>query len=411
LGADALAAAWEYEYTESGGEVQQEASVNSGHFRFRPGFVPRKMCSFMETTGYCQKGDACTFAHSAEELQNAEGSNFQEVKGDVQEPQEVEVEVVEDAPVGLKQEKPADTKLETEAVAGSRFRPGFIPRRMCSTFESTGYCKFADACTFAHSLDELEGGTTVPKNVYVQQAQEGAEVAPNSNVIGPRVFQGNFRPSVLCKMWIKHPSQCQDGDACTFAHGLLELRGDLQEHLGMLRTIGFFGARAMPDPDPTAMALYAEASHGSKGSKGSKGSWSKGMGSWSGKSDAFADAAAAYAAAPNEKGARGGNNGKFMPEETHVVNRFKVRNFPSLRPVKLCNFWVQSPEMCQRGESCTFAHGVAELNPQALAMNEGVSRFLHTGFTPRVMCKNITGKGSCSRGLFCSFAHSDLEMQ
>jgi len=104
----------------------------------------------METTGYCQKGDACTFAHSAEELQNAEGSclaefeepappcafarpesqrvraserdqavpcpgNFQEVKGDVQEPQEVEVEVVEDAPVGLKQEKPADTKLETEA--------------------------------------------------------------------------------------------------------------------------------------------------------------------------------------------------------------------------------------------------------------------------------------------------------
>ena len=70
----------------------------------------------------------------------------------------------------------------------------------------------------------------------------------------------------------------------------------------------------MPDPDPTAMALYAEASHGSKGSKGS----------WSGKSDAFADAAAAYAAAPNEKGARGGNNGKFMPEETHVVNRFKV---------------------------------------------------------------------------------------
>jgi hypothetical protein len=26
-----------------------------------------------------------------------------------------------------------------------------------STFESNGYCKFADACTFAHSLDELEG--------------------------------------------------------------------------------------------------------------------------------------------------------------------------------------------------------------------------------------------------------------
>ena len=75
----------------------------------------------------------------------------------------------------------------------------------------------------------------------------------------------------------------------------------------MIQLAGFFGARAMPDPDPTAMALYAEASHGSNGFKGSKGfksSWSKGMGK-SGKSDAFADAV-------------------FMPEETQVVNQFKV---------------------------------------------------------------------------------------
>ena len=51
----------------------------------------------------------------------------------------------------------------------------------------------------------------------------------------------------------------------------------------------------------------------------------------------------------------------------HHFSRLPVlrRNFPSLRPMKLCNFWVQSPEMCQRGESCTFAHGVAELHLEA----------------------------------------------
>ena len=41
--------------------------------------------------------------------------DFQEVKGDVEQAQVVEVEVVEDEPVGLKQEEPAATKLETEA--------------------------------------------------------------------------------------------------------------------------------------------------------------------------------------------------------------------------------------------------------------------------------------------------------
>ena len=48
-------------------EVKTNANREGIDFELRLG-------SFMETTGYCQKGDACTFAHSAEELQNAEGS-------------------------------------------------------------------------------------------------------------------------------------------------------------------------------------------------------------------------------------------------------------------------------------------------------------------------------------------------
>eukprot|EP00435_Cladocopium_sp_Y103_P005599 s3785_g1.t2 len=64
---DASDGLWEY---KDSGEWQQEAPVSTGHSRFRPGFVPRKMCSYVQSTGFCEKGDACTFAHSEDELQN-----------------------------------------------------------------------------------------------------------------------------------------------------------------------------------------------------------------------------------------------------------------------------------------------------------------------------------------------------
>ncbi|CAK9065024.1 unnamed protein product [Durusdinium trenchii] len=106
----------------------------NGHSRFRAGFVPRKMCSYMETAGYCQKGDACTFAHSPAELANGG----------------IELGGAGDVGGSLWEAAPA--------AEHGRFPVGFVPRKMCSYLESTGYCHRGDACTFAHNHTELANG-------------------------------------------------------------------------------------------------------------------------------------------------------------------------------------------------------------------------------------------------------------
>ena len=42
--------------------------------------------SFMETSGYCQKGDTCTFAHTNEELQNGHSESCLETAGETEIP-------------------------------------------------------------------------------------------------------------------------------------------------------------------------------------------------------------------------------------------------------------------------------------------------------------------------------------
>ena len=63
-----------------------------------------------------------------------------------------------------------------------------------------------------------------------------------------------------------------------------------------------------------------------------------------------------------------------------------VRTFQEgLQPTELCSHWLKSPELCQNGDLCPFAHGVPELRPDmAEQQRELVSRFLHTGFKPKV---------------------------
>lgn len=63
-----------------------------------------------------------------------------------------------------------------------------------------------------------------------------------------------------------------------------------------------------------------------------------------------------------------------------------VRSFQEgLQPTELCSHWLKSPELCQNGDLCPFAHGVPELRPDmAEQQRELVSRFLHTGFKPKV---------------------------
>ncbi|CAK9091138.1 unnamed protein product [Durusdinium trenchii] len=280
-----------------------------------------------------------------------------------------------------------------------RSRPGFVSRKMCSYIDSIGYCQKGDACIFAHSPAELANGddrSSGPEtsNVYAKEAEveedTPGQVASDSSSIGPRNFDKDFRPSKLCRIWIQHPSQCSD--SCTFAHGLMEMAGGVNMHLDKLAAAGLFGRKAaaavaestMPPVIQPGLALFTgQRAASGKGYKGSGG---------------------AGAAVPNGKG------DSFGPDFAEL-NLFNVRPFPdALRPTKLCAFWMQDPWMCQKGEQCTFAHGLPELRADVAELSaRSVSRFHHTGFKPKVMCKNIA-KGHCYKGLVCTFAHSMEEM-
>merc|ERR1719329_1708657 len=77
-------------------------------------------------------------------------------------------------------------------------------------------------------------------------------------------------------------------------------------------------------------------------------------------------------------------------------------------PTKMCTYWITDPNSCNKGDQCSFAHGIAELRPDAVATCN-VSRFLHTGFRPTRIC-NFFVQSGCHRGLQCTFAHSEEEL-
>eukprot|EP00438_Fugacium_kawagutii_P024314 Skav231059 [mRNA] locus=scaffold768:41744:47030:+ [translate_table: standard] len=264
--------------------------------------------SFMEGRGFCNKGDACTFAHSDEELKN--GVAYSEV-------------------AETPKEKAADVNIKAEvgfascAAPGSPFETANFKRKMCSFF-AQGQCNRGDACTFAHSAEELQGNPSHGTNVSLEE--QWPEVQVDSNLLGPREFENNFKPSLLCKLWMRHPTLCRDGDACTFAHGLLELKGELEEHVGKLRAAGFFGSRAMPSEHAhSAVALcpgtgtYPMESKGSwpRNGKGGKGKDQKGQGPVSpvSHSDGNADVAAVASMAPS----------KYTPEDKQAMVNFIVQ--------------------------------------------------------------------------------------
>eukprot|EP00434_Breviolum_minutum_P033358 symbB.v1.2.029517.t1/scaffold3162.1/size62156/1 len=149
-------------------------------------------------------------------------------------------------------------------------------------------------------------------------------------------------------------------------------------------------------------------SKGYQGSDGHRHSPFEGFGKGRAPGNGIAVASATGAVSAGGKGSKGKNSTAEGASNHFTV---PIRNFSSLPPTKLCTFWLQSPDACLKGDACTFAHGKAELNPSSLPMNEGVSRFLHTGFKPKVMCKYIAETGDCQKGLLCTFAHSAEEMQ
>mmetsp|Transcript_67145 Transcript_67145/g.148975 ORF Transcript_67145/g.148975 Transcript_67145/m.148975 type:complete len:332 (-) Transcript_67145:33-1028(-) len=322
-----------------------------------------------------------------------------------------------------------------ETKAG-RFPAGFAPRKFCTWMQNQSFCQKGDACTFAHTAEELapeSGGASRPTDEAVNgepivqiEASMPAAVQDSQNAVSstlaPRMFEGNFKPSCLCKMWIQHPTYCAHGDSCTFAHGVAELSQDLHVVLENIAATGLLGAKTANELGAFSAVDFGWGKMGKSRYKvGSPGTSGQG-----GKADAGL-AAAVYTGARQPLKGKGvavsrrtsgsslSENG-FSLSSSQFETRFSATDF---KPNKICTYWLQDPSTCTKGDMCSFAHGVLELilgagyrrhlHPQAIA-NCGINRFTHTGFKPRVMCRNVGTDTGCLKGLLCSFTHSAEEM-
>lgn len=338
--------------------------------------------------------------------------------------------------------------LQTDG-SGSRFQ-GFKPRKVCKYFLE-GRCGKGPSCTFAHSEEELhpEAAEEAMQEVMQQQPYSqqppglSAEMAANeelsetmkileasngeqvaigqchSSLQGPRQFPSGAEPKQLCGLWIRHPALCGEGDACPFAHGLMETGMDVSTPVKMqtssdekpvdiqvvqASSVAYAGAGTKGQAIQLRPQIQlAPQGFGCKGGKAAFSGKGGGFGCKGGKQDKGngggfkGNKGAAMAALP--AGGKG-DKGKGC-----IANRFADGGF---KPMKLCQFWLTNPASCGKGDACSFAHGVAELNQSAVDTC-GVSRFHNTGFKPVQMCK-FADSGQCAKGLGCTYAHSMSEM-
>jgi len=206
-----------------------------------------------------------------------------------------------------------------------------------------------------------------------------------------RFSGGQFKPSKLCQFWMKDPSLCAKGDACTFAHGEEELQSPISQYAAT-ETFAPVASMITQTPRrfaggfaPTILCRFwmQDPSLCSKGD-----------------SCSFAHGESELQSAVSSQAV-----------SVEMPNRFR----PGFAPVKLCQFWINDPASCMKGNACTFAHGVEELQSHASEDSGSTgmkNRFSDTGFKPAKLCQFWSQDPSlCTKGDACSFAHGEEELR
>lgn len=414
------------------------------------GGYKQRLCKFFEETGSCSKGDACTYAHGSHELLMT-GSPPEAVIAPATGLQALTDEqkanawsIVQAAPKilpllsSLGTWQPSLPSESSQTVGGSQ-------KAMMCKFWEMGQCIKGAACTFAHGVQDMQGGrsgasvlnglilpvnrgSTAPAHGLIAPpgASWGRTNAGGPDGSGPGA-NGGQRKGALCK-YFQQGVTCNSGAACTYAHGIHELAGGFKQR--MCKFFEQTGNCTKGDSCTYAHGahelLVGEALASAAILPASEESWSAAQGKLSSTAPAAGSILPLLDSTNSWAGSTGAESSGGEKDSGYKAS--------------MCKYWVMG--QCIKGFACTFAHGDHELqsgsssNALADALLLGAGADLQTLLSlaaaaprsgtswgadarasasgptsyKRALCKYYEQGTTCPTGESCTYAHGVQEL-
>lgn len=189
--------------------------------------APQSLCaSWLQHPSLCAQGDQCTLAHGLAELGSiSESALFMKFDG----PDSIACEVrpadvarrVHTAQQGMARAAPTATMRATPSYGPLQGRKGapssYAPGGKSGPYSAVG----------KDGKGKGKGGGAPAAAALALGDQGRSRHVGGIQMPEPRHLpEGGFKPRKICSFWRKDPHSCRSGDACNFAHGILELHPD-----------------------------------------------------------------------------------------------------------------------------------------------------------------------------------------
>jgi len=343
-----------------------------------PSFKTVLCKNWEETEGSCEYGESCRFAHGAEELRMVKTSEAPAVVVNKNVSPQYKTVLCSnhlDCKFGSGCNF-AHSELELRTVQQNlaEINPNY-KGTLCKYHMTTGQCEFGSICQYAHGESELR------RNVVSQQSSVTGKQNYNNSFLGEATFNSPQFKTILCKNY-EDSGKCDFASRCQFAHGKTELRTVPQNYLQHqpvqkassvkeLCKLWLQTGHCRRPLCPAAHCLNELSSQQSCRNLRERGYCTLGTSCQSCHS-------------PSSRS-----------QQSAVT--------PSPRPVKvvLCQSYSQAA-LCDRGQTCTFAHGLEELHHHRARQ---VPNYRTT------LCQAWSAAGQCKYGETCMYAHGHLQLR
>jgi len=151
------------------------------------------LCKYFMSTGQCEFGSICQYAHGDQELRKPSQHQPMAVQG------------------------PHLKQNYNQSYLNSYSNSPQYKTQICKNFQDSGHCDFGSHCQFAHGPLELR---TLSDNLVHQQAQQMINPGPFKAPV--QVTRVPPRVQELCKSWLQ-TGMCTIRGQCGAAHSLNEL--------------------------------------------------------------------------------------------------------------------------------------------------------------------------------------------